>query len=527
MKSFVKRLILNKLLFAVSGLSLCLSSQGQGLQDSLKRDEDDIVSSIAPYPADVREAILDISQYPQVLVKIERLQARTSQSFQDLIAAYPREVQEKFYDLSRYPDLVNQLASSGKSSDDVKSILSAYPQEVGISVRDLYPSHLAELESMNRSYQQSQEALQATIKPLPEQAQVDFNKVIGMPDVMNLLTDRIDLTVSLGEAYKNNPQEVRQNLASLNGQISEQNAKDLDDYKKQVASDPQLQEEMKKSSQDFANNYSETDDGSPSVVNNYYNSNPYPYWFGYPFWYPSPIWFPQPLYYHTGFYLGAGGNMVIVGLPSYAYSNWFFTSGYRNYPRIYGRYNAYYDVHRNYRTNINVYRGYNTAVREHFSGVHATYENGGAHNRGRSTTSQPSGQGSVNLNRGRSTTSQPSEQGAVNTNRDRTTTSQPSGQGIVNTNRATQNTGTSTRSQNFRNSINYKGSNLNTQPLNNFNSQQYHQQSWQGVGGARTQRSAVMGTPMQRNVGSGGGAVPQKSSAGGGGRSTGGARRGR
>ncbi|HMI65545.1 MAG TPA: hypothetical protein VK517_05890 [Cyclobacteriaceae bacterium] len=525
MKRFVNRLIFNKLLFVVPGLSFCLSLQGQGLQDSLKRDEDDIVSSIAPYPADVREAILDISQYPQVLVKIERLQARTSQSFQDLIAAYPREVQENFYDLSRYPDLVSQLASSRKSADEVRSILSAYPQEVGVSVRDLYPSHLAELESMNRSYQQSQEALQATIRPLPEQAQADFNKVIGMPDVMNLLTDRIDLTVSLGEAYKSNPQAVRQNLASLNGQISEQNAKDLDDYKKQVASDPQLQEEMKKSSQDFANNYAETDDDSPTVVNNYYNSNPYPYWFGYPFWYPSPIWFPQPLYYHTGFYLGAGGNMVIVGLPSYAYSNWFFNSGYRTYPRIYQRYNAYYDVHRNYRTNINVYRGYNSAVHEHFSHVNNNYGNSTAPNRGRSTTSQPSGQGAGNTNRGRSTRSQPSEQGAVNTNRNGSTTPQLSGQGTINTNRPTQNTTTSTRSENFRNSINYKGSNLNTQPLNNFNSQQYHQQSWQGVGGARTQRSAVMGAPMQRSMG--GGAVPQRSFGGGGGGSTGGARRGR
>jgi len=55
---------------------------------------------------------------------------------------------------------------------------------------------------MNQNYQQSQEALQSTIQSLPVQSQENFKKVVSMPDVMNLLTDHIDLTVSLGEAYK-------------------------------------------------------------------------------------------------------------------------------------------------------------------------------------------------------------------------------------------------------------------------------------------------------------------------------------
>ena len=462
--------LLQSLPVFISILSVC-NGYGQDLQDSLRRDDDDIVSSIAPYPANVRDAILDVSQYPQKLVVIERLQARTSQSFQDLVAPFPQPLQENFYDLSRYPELVDQLAGDGgtKSAEQLKSILSAYPAEVAISVHALYPTHTADLKTMSDSYRRSQEALQTTIQSLPRQTQEDFKMVISMPDVMNLLTDRIDLTVSLGEAYRNNPEGVRQSLTSLSVQIADQNTKDLDAYKNQVASDPQLQEEMKKSSQDFANNYSDTDAGAPYVINNYYATNPYPYWFGYPYWYTSPMWYPRPLYYHTGFYLGGGGAMVVVGLPSYAYSNWFFNYGYSRYPRMYGRYNGYYNQHRSYRSNMNVYRGYNTATYNHFNHVNNIR----------------------NYNQGNQGTPRSSQQG-----------------GNV---RSSQNTTRGRQSENFRNSINYRGNTFNNQHLNGFQSQQYHQQRWNGVGGSG----------MQRSSGGNGG------NRGGGGNGGGGGRRGR
>jgi hypothetical protein len=420
------------------------------------------VSSIAPYSANVRNAILNVSVYPQKIVKIERLQARSSQAFQDVVSPYPREEQEKFYDLARYPELISQLVSDSKTPDQVRSILSSYPKELATIVSDLYPSHESDLRKINNSYQQSQEALQGVIKSLPENVQQDFKTVIGMPDVMNLLTDRIDLTVSLGEAYKNNPEEVKQSLNTRSNEITSQNAKDLDDYKNKVANDPELQAEMKKSAEDFASNYSETDSGSPQVVNNYYSSNPYPYWFGYPYWYPSPIWYPQPLYYHTGFYLGAGGSMVIVGLPSYGYSNWFFNYGYRRYPRMYGRYNEYYSIHRNYNYNINVYHGYNSSVRQHFNNVNNIGRGGREMNRGNFGSSQ---RGAISNAGGR------------------------------------QNAGS--RTQNFNNSIQYRGTNFNNQHINNFHAQQFHQQSWQGVGGG--QRSGSFGGGgIRGNVGGGG-----------------------
>jgi hypothetical protein len=108
-------------------LMILPASFAQGLIDSLSQDESKIVSAIAPYTAEMRAAILDVSQYPQVLVKLERTQGRTSQSFQDLISSYPREEQEKFYQATRYPELSwqTQIRKARKKS----TLLSKTPHK--------------------------------------------------------------------------------------------------------------------------------------------------------------------------------------------------------------------------------------------------------------------------------------------------------------------------------------------------------------------------------------------------------------
>ncbi|HTH56022.1 MAG TPA: hypothetical protein VL728_08235 [Cyclobacteriaceae bacterium] len=470
-------------------------AKSQAYQDSLRKDDDDIISSIAPYPADVREAILNVSQYPQKIVKLERIQARTSQSFQDMVSSYPHEEQLKYYELSRYPDLVHELVDGPpKTLEQVKPSLSSYPKEVVDAVSALYPMHLADLTSMDKTYQSSQKALAKVIEDLPSSVQADFNKIVAKPEVMNLLTDRIDLVVSLGETYKNDPRGTKEKLDSLSEQIEAQNQKDLEDYKQQVASDPKMQEEMKKSAEDFASTGDPNESldepqqqaqTQPTVVNNYYSSNyaatPYPYWFGYPSWYSYPMWYPAPLYYYTGFYLGAGGNVVVVGLPSRTYSSWFFSFGYRRYPRYYNYCNNYYVAHRSFVNHINVYRGFHTSVNNHFTRVN------------RSTISR---EANVNRRQGFTENRRPS---LSTTENRRPSSSSTGGTRPYSFNRNTT-APVRTRSaapEQFRNSIN-QPTNFNRQSFNNFHSNQFHQQSWGGVrggsfGGARTGGGSVGG----------------------------------
>lgn len=445
----------SRILFLVTVLLASFLAKSQSYQDSLKKDDDDIISSIAPYPEDVRNAILNVAQYPQMLVKVERIQARSSQSFQDLVADFSRDEQEKFYELGRYPELVHQLATSSYSTfDQVKPMLDHYPKEMVPTVSSLFPSRLKEIKSMDKTYQTSQEGFDKVIESLPSDVQSDFKKVIGMPDVMSLLTDRIDLVVSLGEAYKIDPQGTRQKLNDVSAKVSAQNQKDLDEYKTKVENDPQMQEEMKKSSQEFADSYSANNDSSyeaqlqqsrqgqiqnqPTVVNNYYggygyNYNPYPYWLGYPYWYSSPMWYPMPLYYYTGFYVGLRGNVVVFGLPSRYYSNWFFRHGYNRYPHYYGFFNNYYNTHRTVVNRMSVYNGFHRDVFNHFSRPSQTVINHRTIERNH------------RINNNRNTTHQ-------NNNA-------------------------------WRNSIHNNGNNFNQQHFNHFNANQFHQQNWQHVGG--------------------------------------------
>jgi len=469
------KLKLSKGLFFVLLFTSSIISFSQSYQDSLKKDDDDIIVSIAPYPPDVREAILNVSQYPQMIVKIERIQARTSQSFQDMVAAYPREEQEKYYELARYPDLIHQLVEgSPKTLEQVKPTLANYPKETADAVSSLFPMHLADLQAMDKTYQKSQEALNKITSDLPSDAQADFKKIISMPEVMNLLTERIDLVVSLGEAYKNSPTGTKQKLDEQSTEISAQNQKDLDDYKKQVESDPQMQDEMKKSAQDFADSYSANGEEQspsdavlnqgqpqPTVVNNYYygsnyNPNPYPYWFGYPYWYDYAMWYPRPLYYHTGFYFGAGGSLVVIGLPSRAYSGWFFNYGYHRYPHYYNYCNSFYSVHRLYVNHTNVYRGFHSSVNRHFSSIN--HES----NRNTNVRGYTNGNRSSSINR---------------------------------------NVTPNHNSNNFRNSINTNRSNFNQRSYSNFHATQFHQQNWGGVRGT----GHVSGGGGGGRIGGGGG----------------------
>ncbi|MBS1490049.1 MAG: hypothetical protein JSS93_05950 [Bacteroidetes bacterium] len=451
-------------------LMVCLTANSflfaQSYQDSLKKEDEDIITSIAPYSPEVRSAILNVAQYSNKLVKIERIQSRTSQSFQDLLSPYPREEQEKFYELARYPELIHQLVSGPpKTAEQVKPLLTSYPQEVSTAVNALFPMKLADLTAMDKTYQNSQKSLDNMLSDLPDEVQADFKKVVAMPEVMNLLTEHIDLVVSLGDAYKNDPSGTKHKLDSLSGQIDAQNQKDLDDYKKQVANDPQMQEEMKKSAEDFADSYSSNGEGipaqpnatssnapgQPQVVNNYYygsnyNPNPYAYWFGYPYWYSYPAWYPYPLYYHTGFYIGAGGSLVVVGLPSRAYSGWFFSYGYHRYPRYYNYCNTYYSNRQVFVNRVNVYQGFNTHVNNHFSQVTRDVNINRNYNTNRNLNTARNMNNNINRNE--------------NTNRE------------VNPNR---------NSNAFRNTIRQNGS-INQRAYSNFNAAQFHQQNWGGGG---------------------------------------------
>lgn len=366
-------------------LGFSQAAWSQAASDTLFQDDHQMMTSIARYPKDLQLAILSVSQYPQVLVKLERIQSRSSQSFQDLISRYPRNEQENFYEISRYPDRLDRLVGDGKKNAlEIRPYLEDLPIDTRNHIMAVYDAHFDDLVRMNGMYQRSEAEMKLALTQFPEQVRSNFQKVVARPEAMSLLTENIDLTMNLGNEYQANPDQVIRQLDSLSGELASQDEKTLSAYRQEVENNPALQKEMINASDSFSATYSNGSSTPPQqvdpsgqvpVVNNYYysnyNYNPYPYWFSYPYWYTTAIWYPRPYWYYTGFYYGAGGRVVVFGLPSPVYTSWFYRYGYRRYPYLYTYCHPYYrqverrvvvENRNNYRSNYDRYSRNRTTV---------------------------------------------------------------------------------------------------------------------------------------------------------------------
>ncbi|QDK79803.1 DUF3300 domain-containing protein [Spirosoma sp. KCTC 42546] len=351
MKTFIhfiptKALLLTLGLLSAGWQSTIAQTRDQDQQTAPINDQT-LVSAIAPYRDDVRRSILLASVQPQVLTALAQQRANSEQAFANLIQSYGQTKQGWFYDLSRYPDILHALATLPTGSDEqtVNNLTKPMPATIQVSAWKLYRHHNADLVQVDNINQQAQQAFENVISTLDGLTQSAFRQLIEMPDVMTQLTDQIDKTARLGEAYQANPDQVTKDLTALHDSLQVQNQQELADYQNQLNNDPQARQELQQAGQAYAqaNGYNMGINPNPAWVNtSYYYQNPYSFWFGYPYWYASPLWYPSAWWYGTGFYYGMGGNMVMFGLPSLGFSNWFFGSGRYVYPHLYNRFNTYY-----------------------------------------------------------------------------------------------------------------------------------------------------------------------------------------
>lgn len=271
----------------------------------------------------------------------------SQQAFEAVIQPYGQNKQAWFYNLSRYPDILHALATLPKGTDEasVNALTKNLPTDIQEAAWKLYRHHNDDLVQVDNINQQAQQAFENLINPLDVPTQDAFRQLMDMPDVLTQLTDQLDKTTQLGEAYRANPDQVTKDLTALHDSLTVQNQQELADYQREINNDPQARQELQQAGQAYAkaNGYNTGINPDPGWVNtSYYYQNPYPFWFGYPYWYASPLWYPSAWWYGTGFYYGLGGNPVVFGLPSLGFSNWFFGAGYGAYPHLYNRFNTYY-----------------------------------------------------------------------------------------------------------------------------------------------------------------------------------------
>lgn len=308
-----------------------------------------LLSAVASYRDDIRQSVLLASQQPQVLTQLARQQAQTQQAFAGLIQPFAQTKQGWFYDMARFPDALHALATLPVGSDKatVQAITKTLPADLQETAWKLYRHHNADMVQADQLNQQADQAFDRLLAPLDASTQSAFRQLLNTPDVLSLLTSQLDQTTQLGQSYQADPDGVSQQLATLHDKQEAQNKQELAEYQRELSQDPQAQQELQQAGQAYAqaNGYSANgispNPAWPSTP--YYGQNPYSYWFGYPYWYGSPMWYPSAWGYGAGFYYGLGGNMVVFGLPSIGFSNWFFNRGYGYYPHLYNRFNTYYN----------------------------------------------------------------------------------------------------------------------------------------------------------------------------------------
>jgi len=335
--SYVKSIA--ALLF-ILGISARTAAQtDQELLARVVEENQKAVEALVMYPAETRVDILEVASYPEALIKIEGMQAQTSAGFKKAVEAYPQETQEIFWDMTRYPGLVRQIVrESGGTNAGLEKILKAYPASVHGNALHAGQDHFALLQKIDDLNQAAESAYETITGAYPPKTRAALQRLLALPEVLSLLTENIRLTILAGDLYRKQPEWTLRQADSLNLVVARRNAQEVEDWKKSLEDDPQAKGELSAAAKSYATEkgyqddlydtgnddlYYEAPEEQPLrvVEHHYYN---YPYWFGYPSWYDYPYWRPYPWWWEWGFYYGPGGSIVVIGLPSYHFTHWYF-----------------------------------------------------------------------------------------------------------------------------------------------------------------------------------------------------------
>ena len=108
---------MKKYLFFILGIILfaksSLAQDEKELLAQIFEEDRTAIDALVLYPKETRLAILETATYPQALIKLQRIQQKTSAQFRSLIDDKSKATQQIIWDLTRYPDLVNQLVYDG------------------------------------------------------------------------------------------------------------------------------------------------------------------------------------------------------------------------------------------------------------------------------------------------------------------------------------------------------------------------------------------------------------------------------
>lgn len=374
MESLVKKNILKMpwlllLLFIFSVENLSAQVDAKSLLENLEEEDQKSIDALAMYPEDTRIVILQASIYPEALIKLQRMQNKTSADFATLLENYPEQTQREIWDLTRYPKLIHRLMNEvNRNVMSIDNILADYPKVIHTRAKAALKNNYDLLKKVDKLTQTNEVVFESIVTNYDESTQNALRRLVELPEVMTLLTDNIDLTILVGDAYENEPRWVLDKMSELHLKLAEENAKELQDWQTEIENNPEAAKELQASAEDFAKEngyddlyydsedydypeddlYYNADENKTVTVEKHYYYN-YPYWYGYPSWYSYPRWRPYPYWYDWGFHYRPGRNIVIVHMPSFYFVDWYFYRPRHHYyyPHLSAHFVHHYYGHRN------------------------------------------------------------------------------------------------------------------------------------------------------------------------------------
>jgi hypothetical protein len=309
--------------------------------DRIEAEDREVLEALALYPAETRTAILTAGEHPEVLVRLERLQGESQRAFEAALEGLERDDQEAIWNLTREPDLIRRLAEAPRTdAATLERIAADYSSDLRADILDQGARNQNVLRDVYGGRLDAETAFDDLLSPYPRAVQDAYTHLVGLPELLDILGEHLNLTVLVADLHRQDPAGVDAFLDQVAAEAAEKQAAALDDWQAQLESDPAMREELEAAAADYADEqgwdaseYSVAPPEPQTRVQVVYN--PYPYWYGYPWWYSTPRWYPYPWWYDWGFYYGPRSSVVVFGMPT-----WHFWTWYYRYPNRYYRYPA-------------------------------------------------------------------------------------------------------------------------------------------------------------------------------------------
>jgi hypothetical protein len=218
----------------------------------LADDDQQALEHIASQPEPLRRAALDAAMYPDTLVELQLLQARSSAAFQERLKHLGREEQEALWEIARQPGLLEALADAPPSRAAFEDIAATHPAidadailRMGQEQREL----LIELRAIGTSAEEDFEEL---VSGLTDETQQAYRRLVEHPELLTLLATHVRLAVQLGNDYRADPEATLARLARLSDEVAQREVEAEDAWTDAISEDPAALADLEESARAYA-----------------------------------------------------------------------------------------------------------------------------------------------------------------------------------------------------------------------------------------------------------------------------------